>query len=91
MYILTNKNRTVLYTGMTNDLLRRLQEHTHGTSKNSFTTRYRVNYLVWYEIHETAYSAISREKQIKGGSRQTKVNLIQDKNPEWKDLTEQLQ
>ena len=89
IYIMTNKHNTVLYTGVTNDLKRRVFEHRNGFG-GVFTSKYRVNKLVYYELIEDAYSAIMREKQIKGGSRQKKIDLIESFNPEWKDLWEEL-
>lgn len=86
VYLLTNKANTVLYTGVTNDLDRRLAEHRMKNEK-SFTSRYKVTRLVYYETTEDINSAISREKQIKGGSRQDKIDLINLMNPEWKDLS----
>jgi putative endonuclease len=88
VYILTNKTKTVLYTGVTNDLDRRLMEHRAGTVKG-FTSKYRVTDLVYFEAIEDINSAIEREKQIKAGSREDKVNLINQMNPEWKDLAQE--
>jgi putative endonuclease len=85
VYIMTNKKNIVLYTGMTNELARRAWEHKEKQIKG-FTSRYNITKLVYYEIFETAYDAISREKQIKAGSRQKKLDLINNVNPEWKDL-----
>ena len=85
IYIMTNKNNTVLYPGITNDLAHRVWEHKEKQIKG-FTSRYNITKLVYYEIFGTAYDAISREKQIKAGSRQKKRNLINIVNPEWKDL-----
>ena len=90
IYILTNKNRIVLYTGVTSDLLRRVYEHKHHLDKGSFTAQYNVEYLVYYETTENPVSAIEREKQIKGWNRNRKIKLIESKNPEWKDLYESL-
>ncbi len=84
---MTNKNKTVLYTGVTNDLDRRVAEH-KSLSIPGFTKRYKTVYLAYYESIEDINSAINREKQIKGGSRQDKINLINRINPEWKDLSE---
>jgi putative endonuclease len=84
-YIMTNSTNTVLYTGMTNDLARRVWEHREKLIKG-FTSRYNVSKLVYYEIFNTAYDAIEREKQIKAGSWQKKIDLINAANPEWKDL-----
>jgi putative endonuclease len=85
VYILTNKNHTVLYTGVTNDIKRRILEHRTGAVPG-FTQKYKTHHLVWYETGDDIQSALMREKQIKGGSRQDKVNLIVAMNPEWKDL-----
>lgn len=89
VYIMTNKYNTVLYTGVTNDLKRRVFEHKNKFVP-SFTGYYNVSKLVWYEVSEDAYSAITKEKQIKGGSRQKKIELIEGLNPEWKDLYEEI-
>ncbi|MBI5215120.1 MAG: GIY-YIG nuclease family protein [Ignavibacteriae bacterium] len=87
---MTNKHNTVLYTGVTNDVVRRVYEHREKISGQSFTARYNVHKLVYYEFFEDAYNAIAREKQIKAGSRAKKVKLIDDMNPEWKDLFDAL-
>ncbi|MFZ6021141.1 MAG: GIY-YIG nuclease family protein [Chloroflexota bacterium] len=89
VYILTNAYNTVLYTGVTNDLVRRVSEHQRGTG-SGFTSRYRIHKLVYFEITESVESAISREKQIKGWSRSKKIALIESVNPEWKDLSDDL-
>lgn len=88
-YITTNKNHTVLYTGMTNDLRRRLWEHKNKVNPG-FTKRYNVDKLVYFETFATATEAIDREKQIKAGSRAKKLTLINGLNPEWQDLYETL-
>jgi len=85
VYIMTNEYNTVLYTGVTSNLLRRVTEHKNKTV-SSFTSKYNVTKLVCYEEYATMEEAIAREKQIKGGSRQKKIDLIKSKNPEWKDL-----
>jgi putative endonuclease len=85
VYIMTNQANTVLYTGMTNDLRRRVEEHRKGRG-SGFTTKYRVNKLVFYERFDTAGGAIAAEKRIKAGSRRKKEGLINSINPEWKDL-----
>lgn len=89
VYILTNSTNTVLYTGITSNLIKRVYEH-----KNSyvpgFTSKYRVNKLVYYEIYQIPYDAISREKQIKSGSRKKKLELIELNNKNWKDLYNKL-
>ncbi len=87
VYILTNKTHTVLYTGVTSNLIKRLYEHRHADCKD-FAFRYKAFKLVYYECGGDIMSAISREKQIKGGSRTKKINLIESINPEWRDLTE---
>ena len=89
IYIMSNKNNTVLYTGVTNDLRRRVYEHKEKVVEG-FTKKYHVTKLVYYEILMDAETAIAREKQIKGGSRRKKEGLIEGKNPEWKDLYEEL-
>ena len=75
----------MVYTGITNDLKRRAYEHREGLCEG-FTKRYRVCKLVYYEVAENPYAAISREKQIKGGSRADKMKLIEDFNPDRRDL-----
>jgi putative endonuclease len=85
VYILTNVTGSVLYTGVTNNLIRRIAEHRNGKA-GSFTTRYRVNRLVYWEDAQEVAPAIEREKQIKGGSRRKKIDLIEQMNPQWRDL-----
>ena len=82
---MTNKNNTVIYTGVTNDLNRRVYEHKEKLVYG-FTKKYNVNKLVYFESTNDIYSAIQREKQIKAGSRKKKIELINSINPEWKDL-----
>jgi putative endonuclease len=89
VYIMTNKWNKVLYTGVTNDLQRRVQEHTDKIHRG-FTQRYNVDKLVYYEVTESIESAILREKQIKGGSRKDKVVLIKAMNNDWRDLSTEL-
>ena len=86
VYIMTNKMNTVLYTGVTNDLMRRVYEHKNKLDIKSFTARYNVNKFVYYETTNSIQSAIEREKQIKAGSRKKKEDLIKEFNPDWKDL-----
>jgi putative endonuclease len=86
---MSNKNNTVLCTGVTNDLRRRVYEHKEKTV-DGFTKKYHITKLVYYEILRNAGSAIAREKQIKGGSRRKKEELIKGLNPQWKDLYEEL-
>jgi len=90
VYILTNKNNSVLYTGVTNDLKRRLEEHIQKINPNSFTSRYNTYKLVYYESFFLIGDAIAREKKIKAGSRTKKVALINSMNPTWKDLSNEL-
>jgi putative endonuclease len=86
---MTNKNNTVLYTGITNDLKRRVYEHKEKLV-DGFTKKYNVTKLVYYEVFEDPENAILREKQIKAGSRQKKINLINSVNGEWLDLYEEI-
>ncbi len=89
IYILTNKNNTVLYTGVTNDLVRRVYEHKNKLAKG-FTKRYNIDKLVYYEVASNPQSAIEREKQIKGMVRRKKIELVNGTNPEWKDLWDEI-
>ena len=86
VYILTNKNHTVLYVGVTSNLKNRLKQH-HNGSKSSFTKRYNVDKLVYFESTRYINNAIKREKQIKKWNREWKINLINDINPDWKDIS----
>ena len=86
---MTNKNNSVLYTGMTNNLIRRVYEHKEKII-DGFTKKYNCTKLVYYEIFNDSYNAIAREKQIKAGSRKKKIDLINAVNPEWKDLYDDL-
>jgi putative endonuclease len=85
VYIMTNPRKTVLYTGVTNDLVRRVWQHRNGQG-GGFTGKYHCSKLVLYEVFKDSYNAIEREKQIKAGSRRRKVLLIERMNPEWRDL-----
>jgi putative endonuclease len=85
VYIMTNAHNTVLYTGVTNNLQRRILEHRSGNG-STFTKKYNVTKLVFYENGDDINTAIFREKQIKAGSRKKKIDLINSINPEWKDL-----
>ena len=87
VYVLASRSRT-LYVGVTGNLDRRLKEHRGGWSE--FTNSYRVNRLVYFEVFEWVWDAIAREKQIKRWRREKKVGLVERFNPEWKDLTSQL-
>ena len=86
VYILTNKHNTVLYTGVTRDLIRRVYEHKNHVDKGSFTAKYNVTRLVYFEETSDVKAAIAREKQIQSWSRDRKVSLIMDHNPKWMDL-----
>jgi putative endonuclease len=85
VYIMTNPRHTVLYTGMTNDLIRRVAQHKDPQARG-FTARYHCSVLVFYEVYLDSYNAITREKQIKARSRACKLALVERTNPEWKDL-----
>lgn len=85
IYIITNKYNTVLYTGVTNDLIRRVYDHKEKLIAG-FTKKYNVDKLVYYEIFTDINNAITREKQIKAGSRQKKIDLVNSMNPQWCDL-----
>ena len=89
VYIMTNIHNTVLYTGVTNNLARRVYEHKNGLG-SAFVKKYNVHKLIYYEVGDNIQSVLAREKQIKGGSRQKKINLIKSLNPEWKDLFEEI-
>ncbi|ARG97811.1 GIY-YIG nuclease family protein [Legionella micdadei] len=89
IYLLTNKYKNVLYTGITNNLIRRVYEHKHKLQQG-FTQKYNVDRLVYYEIFTDIKEAITREKQIKGWARCKKNTLIETINPDWKDLYESL-
>jgi len=88
VYIMTNKNNTVLYTGVTNNLMRRVSEHKNRQIKG-FTAKYNIDKLVYFEHFNEVESAIAREKQFKAGSRMKKIKLIEKENPDWKDLSEE--
>jgi putative endonuclease len=89
VYIMASKRNGTLYTGVTSDLGRRAYEHREGLVEG-FTTRYGCKLLVWYEPCDQMDTAIAREKQIKGGSRQKKIALIESTNPTWSDLYQDL-
>ncbi len=86
VYILTNKHHTVLYTGVTSDLISRIQQHISKFQPTGFTAKYNVQKLVYYCFLPTIEEAIAEEKRIKGGSRQKKIGLIESLNPHWEDL-----
>jgi len=89
VYILASKRNGTLYTGVTNDLLGRAQQHRDGVG-STFTRKYGVRLLVWYEGHDRIESAIQRETSIKRWQRKWKLELIEKDNPEWEDLFEKL-
>jgi putative endonuclease len=89
LYIMTNPGNTVLYTGVTNNLARRVQEHREKLVEG-FTKKYNVTRLVHYETFDDPRAAIAREKQLKGGSRRKKLDLVNSINPEWRDLSDEL-
>ena len=86
VYIMTNRYNTVLYTGITNNLTRRVKEHQEKINPFAFTAKYKVCKLVYFETFIYVLDAIHREKQIKAGSRAKKIKLIEHKNPDWLDL-----
>jgi putative endonuclease len=86
VYIMTNKSRT-LYVGVTNDLMRRVQEHKDKLVPG-FTRKYNIGFLAYYESTSNVYAALEREKEIKGWLGSKKLALIESMNPEWKDLSE---
>ncbi len=87
VYIMTNRSDT-LYTGVTNDLYRRVYEHRQKLTRG-FTAKYSINTLVYYETTDEVESAIRREKQIKGWTRAKKIALIESANPQWRDLSDE--
>lgn len=90
VYILANSTNVTIYTGMTNDLIRRVYEHKHHIDPNSYTAKYNVTKLVYYEYTSDVNSAISREKHIKSWSRKAKNQLVSGFNPEWRELYNEL-
>ena len=89
VYLLASKRNGTLYTGVTSNLVKRVWEHKNH-SLEGFTKKYYVTNLVWYEIHKTMMSAISREKAIKNWKRAWKINVIEAMNPQWYDLYDDL-
>ena len=89
VYILCSKRNGTLYTGITSDLVKRVYEHKNNFV-DGFTKKYHVHHLVWYEIHDSAETAIAREKQIKKWKRTWKLELIEQINPKWIDLYESI-
>ena len=90
VYILTNKMGNVLYTGVTNDLIKRVYKHKNHLDKGSFTARYNVEKLVYYEMTSDVESAIEREKQIKVWNRKRKNKLVESMNSNWNELYDSL-
>jgi len=90
VYIMSNERNTTLYTGVTTDLPGRIWEHKTKYYPKSFTARYNISKLVYYEGFHAIEEAVDREKQIKAGSRKAKVKLITQLNPDWKDLYEDI-
>jgi putative endonuclease len=88
-YILASKRNGTLYTGVTSDLIQRVWQHEQDLVEG-FTKKYRVKKLVYYEVHDNAESAITREKQIKKWRRKWKLRLIEEKNPQWKNLYDEI-
>ena len=86
VYIMTNKNRTTLYIGVTNNLCRRIYEHKNHLIKNAFTAKYNLEYCIYFEEFQYFDIAIQREKELKKWNRQKKEALINKKNPEWKEI-----
>ncbi len=88
VYILTNKNKTTLYVGVTSDLMQRIWKHKTKFYPNSFSAKYNCTLLVFYQEFQSIESAILEEKRIKGGSRLQKIRMIESMNPSWIDLAE---
>jgi len=89
VYIMTNKRNTVLYTGITGDLIKRVYEHKQKIAEG-FTKKYNIDKLVYYAVFDDPENAITREKQIKAGPRKKKLQLIEGMNPGWKDLYDEI-
>ena len=90
VYILSNCTNTTIYTGITNDLIRRVFEHRQNADPKSFTAKYDIHKLVYYEEYSSSLDAIAREKQLKGLLRRKKNELVETINPSWADLSETL-
>jgi len=90
VYILANNTNVSVYIGVTNNIVRRVWEHKNNVDKNSFTARYNIHKLIYYEIFNEPYEAISREKQLKGWNRKRKNLLISNFNSKWEDLYEKI-
>ena len=90
VYIITNKNNSVLYTGVTSDLTERLVQHKLKKHPTSFSAKYNLYKLVYFERFDTTGEAIIKEKKIEGGSRKKKLDMINSTNPQWNDLSSSL-
>ena len=90
VYVMSNRRNGTLYVGVTSQLVRRVWQHRTYAFPNCFTARYNCNILVYYQAFDRIENAIVEEKRIKGGSRQKKIQLIEDMNPEWKDLWDEI-
>ena len=90
VYMLANTTGTVVYTGVTNNVVRRVYEHKHKLDPNSFTAKYDIHKLVYYEYTTDVRAAIEREKQLKGWNRARKNKLVETRNPSWQDLYESI-
>jgi len=88
VYILANETNVCIYTGVTNDLIRRLYEHKNNLDPHSFTAKHKIHKLVYFEQTSSQIDAIQREKQIKSWNRKRKNSLIESVNPDWRDLSE---
>ena len=89
VYMMASKRNGAIYTGVTSNLIQRAWQHREGLLAG-FTKRYGCKLLVWFEMHDNMEAAISREKQLKGGSRKKKIVLIEANNPQWKDLFDEI-
>ncbi len=89
VYILASERNGTLYLGVSSDLVKRIWEHREGLFEG-FTKKYGIKHLVWFEVHAEAMSAITREKQLKKWNRDWKINMIQQENPDWRDLYEDI-
>jgi putative endonuclease len=90
VYILTNKNNSTLYVGVTSEIVKRIKQHKEKYNPKSFSATYNLNKLVYYEAFQMIGDAIGKEKQLKAGNRAKKLGLIQQINPEWNDLYEEV-
>ena len=89
VYIMASKKYGTLYTGVTSGLVKRVYEHKHDLA-DGFTKKYQIHNLVYFEPHDDILSAIQREKQIKKWNRQWRINLVEKKNPDWRDLYDEI-